>query len=299
MGYFDLALSYKWEYDDHFIIDIENIFQANGLTSFVINKNNVFEVTELLKSNNLRFKAYLDRASDEDEDFNEIADILTAKGIYIINHYKYIDDAIDKSIMHIKLQDTEINTPKTIIIPPYDDFPDFKINEKEMEKIGVPFIIKPAYYSGAGHGVEKNACNNEDILNARKINPDDNYLIQERIIPKIIDGKRCWFRLFWAFGDIYITYWDDLTHIYTEIKNTEKAFSYIPVLENIVGRIAGITKLDFFSTEVALTDNGRFYIIDYVNDQCDMRKKSMHHDGVPDAVVDNIIRSMLQSIKTI
>jgi hypothetical protein len=53
-------------------------------------------------------------------------------------------------------------------------------------------------------------------------------------------------------------------------------------------RIADITKLNFFSTEIAMVDRETFVVIDYVNDQCDMRLKSRHQDGVPDDVVNEI-----------
>ena len=46
--------------------------------------------------------------------------------------------------------------------------------------------------------------------------------------------------------------------------------------------------LDFFSTEIALTSEGRFVTVDYVNEICDMRLQSGHADGVPDALVTAI-----------
>ena len=52
--------------------------------------------------------------------------------------------------------------------------------------------------------------------------------------------------------------------------------------------------LDFFSTEIVLTEDGNFLLIDYVNDQCDMRIKSRHYDGIPDNIVNEIIKNMLK-----
>jgi hypothetical protein len=54
--------------------------------------------------------------------------------------------------------------------------------------------------------------------------------------------------------------------------------------------------MDFFSTEIVLTDKGKFVAIDYVNDQCDMRFKSKHYDGVPDKVVYQIILKMKKKV---
>ena len=64
----------------------------------------------------------------------------------------------------------------------------------------------------------------------------------------------------------------------------------------ITKKIAKITELDFFSTEIVLTEDGKFIVIDYVNDQCDMRFKSKHVDGVPDKVVEQIILALKRQI---
>ena len=55
-----------------------------------------------------------------------------------------------------------------------------------------------------------------------------------------------------------------------------------------VQKIAKIAGVDFFSTEIAIVDKETFVIVDYVNDQCDMRLKSKHFDGVPDDVVEEV-----------
>jgi hypothetical protein len=56
--------------------------------------------------------------------------------------------------------------------------------------------------------------------------------------------------------------------------------------------IEKITELDFFSTEIVLNKEKKFVVIDYVNDQCDMRFKSKHKDGVPDSTVKQIINNL-------
>ena len=47
-------------------------------------------------------------------------------------------------------------------------------------------------------------------------------------------------------------------------------------LEKEAEKIAEIAGLQFFSTEIAIVDKETFVIVDYVNDQCDMRLKSKH-----------------------
>jgi hypothetical protein len=55
--------------------------------------------------------------------------------------------------------------------------------------------------------------------------------------------------------------------------------------------------LRFFSTEVALTEHGTFVVIDYVNETCDLRLQSLHYDGVPDQLVQNIASFIAHYVK--
>lgn len=41
-----------------------------------------------------------------------------------------------------------------------------------------------------------------------------------------------------------------------------------------------------------LTTKNKFVVVDYVNDQCDMRLQSLHQDGVPDEIVHKIINNL-------
>jgi len=62
-------------------------------------------------------------------------------------------------------------------------------------------------------------------------------------------------------------------------------------------RIRQICKLDFFSTEMAMRGDGKLVIVDYVNDQPDMRKKSKFSDGVPDEIVDKVIQNIVSFVR--
>ena len=47
-----------------------------------------------------------------------------------------------------------------------------------------------------------------------------------------------------------------------------------------------------------LKQGGTFVIIDYVNEICDMRLKSLHLDGVPDEIVQKNSRQIAAHVKT-
>ena len=296
---FDLAISYKWKYDVDFVALIESIFAKLGISTFVVHKNNIFEVTQLVKNNNISFKAYLDRGSDEDEDFEELAQLLKKSPTYIINHYDKIERVIEKSVMHKKLLNTGILIPETILLEPYDIKNELELTNDTLSSLGIPFIIKPSYYSGGGEGVITNAESIEEIKNERIRNHDDNYLIQKKIYPKLIEGHRAWVRALWAFGKPLHLVWNDLTHVYAENSVVFLRYLDIKKLDFIMHKLAEISELDYFSSEIAIDENDNYYLIDYINDQCDMRFKSKHIDGVPDEVVEFFILRMAELVSQI
>jgi|SRR5690554_656381 len=296
MEIFDLAISYVWEYDTDFVEMIEQKLQADGLTTFIIKEYNVEEITELVRNRKLGFRFYLDRASDVDSSFDELARLLTRRKTIIINPYKKVQHAIDKASMHLEFMNAGLNVPYSIIIPPHSELEEIRLTVEDLSILGRPFIIKPCNTTGGGVGVVTGAETLREILEERINNLDDKYLIQEKIYPTMLDGRRAWFRCFWAFGKPIAVWWDDLTHIYEELSWEEMNNYGLKKLLQKTRIIAKVTGLDFFSTEIVLTNKNIFVVIDYVNDQCDMRIKSKHFDDVPDNVVNQVITNLKQYI---
>ncbi len=299
MEIFDLAVSYKWEYDKEFVDLIERNFQKDGLRTFVVESFNLNETVSLLKNKEIHFKAYLDRASDEDPSFLPLTKILSRKKCHLINPHSKVVKSINKASMHKKLLKKNFRLPQTLILPPYDYDSVLSISEDKLISLGKPFVIKPAFFSGGGEGVVKDAETLSEIETERMKNHNDKYLIQQKIYPRKFKNKRAWFRVFWAFDKVIPSWWDDHTHIYSPVLKSEiKKYNLLP-LYRAVARLSRITKLDYFSTEIALTKDHKFFLIDYVNDQCDMRLKSLHPDGVPDIIVKEFIDRMKNFVKKI
>lgn len=292
MEKFDLGLAYVWEYDEDFINLTERILQGSGISTYRISNHNVENATGKIRDREISLNFYLDRASDVDEDFDEIAGIMTRRKSIVFNPYKKTEHAIDKANMHLEFITAGLHVPYSIIIPPHSEKEEIYISLDDLSILGRPFIIKPCNTTGGGVGVVTGAETLNEIINERTSNLDDKYIIQQKIYPDFIDGKRTWFRCFWAFGRTIPTWWDDQTHIYMELKNEDSEKFKLKKLSSITKKIAAITGLDFFSTEIVLTPDGNFVVVDYVNDQCDMRLKSLYVDGVPDIVVKKIIESM-------
>jgi len=292
MEIFDLAIAFVWEYDTDFVDLIEKILQEEGLTTFIIRGHNIQEVTEKVREKKLSFKFYIDRASDVNPAFEELARILSRRKTIIINPYKKVQYAIDKASMHLEFINSGLIVPYSIIIPPHSELEEVKLTIEDLSILGRPFIIKPCNTTGGGVGVVTGAETLGEIFRERITNSNDKYLIQEKVYPTMLDGRRAWFRCFWAFGKPVAVWWDDLTHLYEELTEEEMINYGLRKLLLKIKTIAKITGLDFFSTEIVLNNKNLFVVIDYVNDQCDMRIKSKHFDGVPDNVVRQIINNL-------
>ncbi|WP_337872170.1 hypothetical protein [Ignavibacterium sp.] len=296
MNVFDFAIAFTWEYDFDFVDAIEDNLQRSNLITFRITDYNIKEVTEEVKNKKLFFRTYLDRASDVDDDYLELAKILTRRKVKIFNPYDKVHHAIDKASMHLEFITAGLNVPFSIIIPPHKHNNDLIISVEDLAVLGRPFIIKPCNTTGGGIGVVTGAETLKEVLNERSNFDADKYILQQKIYPKYLDGKRAWFRCFWAFGKPIPCWWDDQTHIYETIRDEEFNNYNLKKLNVITRKIAKLSSLDFFSTEIAITNENKFIVIDYVNDQCDMRFKSKHADGIPDDVIIEIIQQLKKTV---
>lgn len=132
---------------------------------------------------------------------------------------------------------------------------------------------------------------------ARQQFPYDKYLVQEKIDPVHVNGRRAWFRVFFACEEILPCWWNDQTKIADFLSSSEIDQKIHTYINRMMRKIARISQLDLFSTEIALTPQGKLLVIDHVNDQVDLRKKSSHLDGIPDEVVDRIVINLVNWVE--
>jgi hypothetical protein len=162
-----------------------------------------------------------------------------------------------------------------------------------LSSLGERFVIKPAC-GGGGAGVIMDASNWEQVLAARQTFPDEKYLLQSMVNPRLLKGQSAWFRILVCEGAIYPCWWDPRSHVYTRVTSEEKAQYNLRSLHEIPLRIAHICRLHLFSTELALTNDNQFVAVDYVNDPVDLRLQSQAGDGVPDEIVKNIASRLVR-----
>jgi hypothetical protein len=165
-----------------------------------------------------------------------------------------------------------------------------------IEPLPKPFVVKPAK-GGGGFGVILGATRPDDVMQTRARFRNQRFLVQQRIEPQILNGRRAWFRVYNCCGHTIPCWWDDATHRYAVVTPTDGAFVNVGELMRIVRIIGEVSQLDFFSTEIALDKDGRYVVVDYVNDPCDMRPQSKHFDGVPDTVMRMIVACITTHLK--
>jgi hypothetical protein len=289
---YDLCLPWYWEYDIDFVQMVERACQEHGLTLWQITPENLLESITALYKGETSFRALLDR-SQYDPRFEPIHRWSRDHTVRRINPSELSKWSEDKATMHLELIRAGIHTPYTILLPPFVEqpiLPDF-----DLTPLGPHFVIKPSN-EGGGEGVILGAFSTDQILRARMQFPEQKYLVQATVTPRIIHGQPAWFRVFYAAGKTYPCFWHPLTHVFAAVTAyDEHKYELIP-LHEITRRIAAICKLDWFSTEIALTHH-EFVVVDYVNDGIDTRVQSKAVDGAPDEVMQGIATQLVSLIK--
>jgi hypothetical protein len=186
-----------------------------------------------------------------------------------------------------------MNTPLTLTLPSYDEQP--LLPEIDLSSLGESFTIKPAY-GGGGDGVINKATTLSQVLIARQEFPIQRYLLQGYIIPARLGSRMAWFRVIYCAGKVYPCWWDNNTHMYTHVTSNEEACYNLGSLRSITSSVANLCGLTLFSTEITITSDGRFVIVDYVNDPIDLRLQSKTFDGVPDDIVKEITERLAELI---
>jgi hypothetical protein len=292
METYDLCLTWNWEYDADFVKLLHAACQSHGLSLLQITPENLSERMRSITNKEIVFEIFFDRASDTDARFIPVVHWACNHVVHHINFHKLACRAWDKVAMHQVISVT-MNTPLSITLPSYDEQP--LLPEIDLSPLGKTFTIKPAY-GGGGDGVINEATTLSQVLMARQEFPNQRYLLQGYIVPARLGSRMAWFRIIYCAGKIYSCWWDNETHIYTHVNSNEEACFDLGSLHSITSSIAGLCGLTLFSTEIAITSEGRFVVVDYVNDPIDLRVQSMALDGVPDHIVADITEHLVELI---
>ena len=207
---------------------------------------------------------------DDTDVYHQLVKLAARLGTQVIDPPATALAAFDKARLHPQLIAAGLNVPHTVIVL-RERMGEFKLNEADRAALGSPFIIKPSLGYGR-RGLVIDATNETDLARSFAAWPDPHYLLQRRITPRTLNGEPVYFRVYFAFGSVWVCWWNCYTDRYRRL-NPEDAVWLAPCQE-IIQRIASLTGMKFFSSEIAQTETGEFVVIDYVNDQCHMLSQS-------------------------
>ncbi len=281
MRAFDLCLPWYWIYDHDFVHFMEEACAAHRVALWQVTPANILQAVDELYSGETAFSTLLDRAAD-DLRFEPIRRFALEHGSRRLNPPTLSHWSEDKATMHLELMQAGLQTPYSIILAPFTSQP--VLPALNLAPLGAKFVLKPAV-GGGGEGVVMNASTLEDVRRARLEFPDQKYLVQEYVEARVLAGRDAWFRSFFVGGTTIPCWWHPITHVYAILTPQEETEFGLAPLHDITARIAQVCKLDWFSTEIVLTPDGRFVVVDYVNDGIDTRIQSKAADGVPDQVM--------------
>lgn len=285
MNIYDLCVAWNWVYDADFIGLLDQSCQSRGLSLLQITPGNLPQMLTALVSREIDCRVFFDRASDEDPQFLPLVQWVREDSIRAINAYERASRTWDKARLHSQLVSRGLNVPPTIILPPYIEQPE--IPSIDLCSLGDEFTIKPAHGSG-GIGVLTRASSWDQVLSVRKEHATDHYLLQAHVAPVLLNDRPAWFRVIYCAGEIFPCWWNPLSHVYLPVSESEKTDLGLNPIDDLVLAIARLCKLDLFSTEIAYTTGNEFVVVDYVNDQIDLRLQSTSAEGVPDAIVHSV-----------
>jgi hypothetical protein len=280
MSRYDLCLAWNWEYDADFTHLIEVACAARGVSILQVTSESLNQVLAGLENGEISYITLFDRASESDPRFQPLVDWATRHGSYCMNPQERTLWSGDKATMHLEFISRGLYTPHTIILPPHTEHS----------------FIHPSD-EGGGDGVILEATSWEQVLDARQHYPHEKYLLQAHVTTCVLDGRPAWFRVLFCDGAVYPCWWDQQSHVYARVTAEEKARFGLRSLREIPVRIAQICGLQLFSTEIALTEEGHFLAVDYVNDPVDLRLQSKAVDGVPDGYVESIATRLVRLVE--
>lgn len=301
-GVVDLCVGQR-EDGEAFLGWLRDACALRALTCEVAHAGVVEELRRELCDGRLRIRVLLDltAAWGQDEDpYVQLCYAVKDRGGRVIDDPDAAALADHKAATHHRLERAGLPVPPTVVLRRW--MADRSLTAEERRVLGDAVVIKPARGWG-WRGVVLDAPPERDaIARARDHDRGDDYLVQRQVTYTWLgddEGRErpAWWRVFYLFGEIVPCWWSPETSEYRHLSLREMSSHHLLPLARLVAEVARLTGMDFFSTEICLADEpapsgtpyqacGRpFFLIDYVNDQCDLRVQSRDRAAPPDAVV--------------
>jgi hypothetical protein len=291
-------MTHQLDTDDYFIHCVQKLCAAERLNFFLIEPAWVEQFHAYLEQGKVWPRVLLNMHSEHhqpDDIYHRLVKLAAERGTQVIDPPDRALAAFDKSRLHPRLVEVGVPVPWTLIVP-HDQAQDWRMTEEQRQELGSPFIIKPAMGYGR-KGLVMDATSEADLQRSIAAWPDDNYLLQRRVNPRRVNGEPLYFRTFHVLDAVYLTWWNCFTDQYRLVAPQEQEEFDLGQVEEVVERVAALTGMGFFSSEIAQDETGQLVVIDYVNDQCHLLSQTASPQlGVPDSLVGNIAAKLVEGV---
>lgn len=288
-------MTHKLDTDDFFIHRVQKHCAELGLSFFLVEPLWVQRFYECYARNEVWARVLLNMHSEHhlpDDIYHRLVLLAHHKNTRVIDPPDIAQGAFDKARMHEKLLAAGFSVPLTVVVP-QGAIAEFRLSVEQRQQLGCPFVIKPSHGYGR-RGVILDATDESHLSRSVTAWPNPSYLLQNKIVPRNLPGGPAYWRVFYVFGTVWICWWNCFTDQYRLATPAEWIEFRLQELERLIRRVAELSQMNFFSSEIAEVERGEFVLIDYVNDQCHMLSQSADpRMGVPNEVIAGIAEKLV------
>jgi len=299
MTTYDLGFVFVGDKKESILKWLRQESSLRGLKFLWINEPNAPEILQKIEKRKIKISFLVDNESNyynPEDIYMKVCYAVKDAGGLVIDDPDNARASADKSVTHFDFVEAGLTVPYTVVVRNWQP-DDFSLTKEQLKRLGRPFIIKPARGFGQ-HGVIKDASGDiGQIAEARHYSRGDNFLLQEKVTPLMLNDWPGWFRVYYLFGEIIPCFWHPETGQYRHLTLREMHKYRLLPLARYTSEIARIVNMKFFSTEIALTGQGkerRFVIIDYVNDQVELCVRPTKIGGPVPEVVHHIAETLAE-----
>ncbi len=293
MEIFDLGIAWNWEPDTAFVRELNDRLLTEGRKPYLIHAYNFYTSLKDICEENIRIRLFLDRTINDNTPLSEVGDFLGRKNITFINYPDKAKKLLKRSTAYHEPIRHNILLPMKIMLRPRDSVETLRLKISYMAR---PFVLEPIEGS-PDIEVNTDAMSIEDVLRMKERYGAITYVAQERIYPAILDEKHASFKCVYCLGEIVHSWWYSAHNIYEVLTPHDMDRLELNQLLTITYEIAHISKMDFFSTDIVMDKKTNFFVTNYINPRPDMRRRSKFDNGVPDEMVEKIIKKIIYFTK--
>ena len=288
---YDIVLSSPFSNCDFFAHRMRELCGQMDLTFFLADDVWAPEFLGKLKTREIAARALLDLTAnhtDTADVYTRLAYEVKEQGGMVIDDPELAAFSANKAKLHKMLEQHEVPAPETVIVSG-SEVERFRITKEIRKRVGVPFVVKPAR-SDPGVGVIMDATSEYDLKMSQAQAPDsDAFLIQQQLKAQPLGERMGWFRLYHVCREVIPCWWNPETHEYEMVSPAQVKRYQLQPLRRIMRKIAQVSGMKKFSSEICRHEDGKFYAVDYVNANPDLNPSSLHANGVPDEIVRHMV----------